>query len=130
MKAYSLVILIACGKSAPPAAPPLSGSAPPPPTDAAAPEGLTVTSIEPVNGDFEGGTYVVIKGSHFISEGPRNVKVFFGSRQGIVVRFASDRELIVQAPAGKENEVVDVLLVFEPGGEKKLPRAFTYVHKQ
>ena len=62
---------------------------------------LKVTGIEPEKGDAEGGTYVRIKGNRFIADGARNAKVYFGSRQGTVVRFASDSELIVEAPGGK-----------------------------
>lgn len=87
---------------------------------------LAVTAIDPSNGDAAGGTYVKITGTNFINEGARNVKVYFGSRQGSVIRFASDSELIVEAPAGKANETVDVLVVFDPGGEMKLPKAFTF----
>ena len=46
-----------------------------------------------------------------------------------MVRFASDSELIVEAPGGKPNEVVDVLIIFEPGGEMKIPKGFTFVEK-
>jgi hypothetical protein len=90
---------------------------------------LKVTGIEPDKGDIEGGTYVRIKGNRFIADGARNAKVYFGSRQGTVVRFASDSELIVEAPGGKVNETVDVLIIFEPGGELKIPKAFTFVEK-
>ena len=90
---------------------------------------LKVTGIEPDKGDVEGGTYVRIKGNRFIADGARNAKVYFGSRQGTVVRFASDSELIVEAPGGKANETVDVLIIFEPGGELKIPKAFTFVEK-
>ena len=90
---------------------------------------LKVTGIEPEKGDVEGGTYVRIKGNRFIADGARNAKVYFGSRQGTVVRFASDSELIVEAPGGKPNETVDVLIIFEPGGELKIPKAFTFVEK-
>ena len=90
---------------------------------------LKVTGIEPERGDVEGGTYVRIKGNRFIADGARNAKVYFGSRQGTVVRFASDSELIVEAPGGKPNEKVDVLIIFEPGGELKIPGAFTFVEK-
>jgi hypothetical protein len=90
---------------------------------------LKVTGIEPDKGDVEGGTYVRIKGNRFIADGARNAKVYFGSRQGTVVRFASDSELIVEAPGGKPNETVDVLIIFEPGGELKVPKAFTFVEK-
>jgi hypothetical protein len=90
---------------------------------------LKVTGIEPEKGDVEGGTYVRIKGNRFIADGARNAKVYFGSRQGTVVRFASDSELIVEAPGGKPNETVDVLIIFEPGGELKIPKGFTFVEK-
>jgi hypothetical protein len=91
---------------------------------------LRVTGIDPPRGDTMGGTYVMITGERFIADGPRNVKVYFGSRQGTVIRFASDTQLIVQAPGGKPNETVDVLLVFDPGGQMKLPSAFTFVDSQ
>lgn len=90
---------------------------------------LKVTGIEPDRGDVEGGTLVTIKGSRFIDGGVRNAKVYFGTSQGTIVRFASDSELRVEAPGGKVNEAVDVLVVFEPGGELKLPKAFTFVEK-
>ena len=90
---------------------------------------LKVTGIEPEKGDAEGGTYVRIKGNRFIADGARNAKVYFGSRQGTVVRFASDSELIVEAPGGKAGDTVDVLIIFEPGGELKIPNGFTFVEK-
>lgn len=91
---------------------------------------LKVTGIEPEKGDVNGGTYVRIKGNRFIADGARNAKVYFGSRQGTVVRFASDSELIVEAPGGKPNEQVDVLIIFEPGGELKIAKGFTFIEKQ
>src|SRR4030095_13349253 len=91
---------------------------------------LKVTGIEPEKGSTEGGTYVRIKGNRFIADGARNAKVYFGSRQGTVIRFASDSELIVEAPGGKVNEVVDVLIIFEPGGELKISKGFTFIEKQ
>ncbi|HLL21203.1 MAG TPA: IPT/TIG domain-containing protein [Kofleriaceae bacterium] len=90
---------------------------------------LKVTGLEPVKGDIEGGTYVVIKGNRFMKDGPRNAKVYFGSRQGSVVRFQSDSELIVQAPGGKPDETVDVLVVFDPGGQLTIKEAFKFVDK-
>ena len=90
---------------------------------------LKVTGIEPEKGEVEGGTYVRIKGNRFIADGARNAKVYFGSRQGTVVRFASDSELIVEAPGGKLGEKVDVLIIFEPGGELKIPNGFMFVEK-
>lgn len=90
------------------------------------PHALRITGIDPATGDVEGGGYVRIKGNRFIDDGPRNAKVYFGSRQGTVVRFASDTELIVEAPGGRTGEVVDVLVIFDPGGQFKLPGAFTF----
>jgi IPT/TIG domain-containing protein len=90
---------------------------------------LKVTGIEPATGDTEGGSYVVIKGNRFINDGPRTAVVYFGTKRGTVSRFANDHEMTVQAPAGKAGEVVDVEIIFEPGGRKKLEKAFTYVEK-
>lgn len=90
---------------------------------------LKVTGLEPEQGDARGETYVRIKGNRFQADGPRGVKVYFGSQQGTVVRFASDSELIVQAPGGKPNEKVDVLVIFEPGGQLKIKDGFMFVEK-
>src|SRR5689334_22434768 len=89
---------------------------------------LKVTGLEPEKGDVEGGTYVKVFGANFINP-TRSAKVYFGNRQGTVVRFASDSELIVEAPGGKPNEQDDVLIIFEPGGELKIPGGFTFVEK-
>ncbi len=116
---------IAAVMAAPDAAPPSkTGKATPPTSDK-----LAVTGIEPKVGDADGGTYVRITGNRFIADGARNAKVYFGAHQGTVVRFASDSELIVEAPSGKVNEKVDVLVMFDPGGEQKLVGAFTFVKK-
>lgn len=94
---------------------------------------LKVTGLSPETGDANGGTYVVVKGNGFTSPS-RMAKIYFGSgtaaRQGQVVRFQSDSELIVMAPGGKPDEVVDVLITFEPGGVLKIPKAFKFVEKE
>lgn len=87
---------------------------------------LKVTNIEPRDGDMNGGSFITITGNRFLDDGPRNVKVFFGNRQGTVVRFLDDRTLIVQAPGGKPDETVDVLILFEPGGKLKIENGYTY----
>ena len=87
---------------------------------------LMVTGIDPDHGDAEGGSYVRIRGNRFTADGPRSVKVYFGGRQGMVSRFESDSVLIVEAPGGKPEEVVDVLIVFDPGGQLKIPGGFRY----
>ena len=95
---------------------------------------LKVTGIEPERGDVSGDTHVIIKGNRFVADGPRKADVYFGTQQtgyrkGTVVRFASDKQLIVRTPGGKPDEVVDVLVMFEPGGQLRIPGAFTYVEK-
>jgi hypothetical protein len=95
---------------------------------------LKVTGLEPDRGDINGDTHVIIKGNRFVADGPRKADVYFGTQQtgyrkGSVVRFASDKQLIVKAPGGKVGEVVDVLVMFEPGGQLRIPNAFTYVLK-
>jgi IPT/TIG domain len=91
---------------------------------------LSVTGIEPSEGDFMGGTYVRIMGNRFTKDGARSAKIYFGSRQAGLPRFASDNEMVVEAPGGKVGETVDVLIIFEPGGELKIAKGFTYVeHK-
>jgi hypothetical protein len=94
---------------------------------------LKVTGLEPDHGDINGDTYVVIKGNGFLNGNPR-ADVYFGTQQagfrkGTVVRFASDKQLIVRTPGGKPGEVADVLVMFEPGGQKRIEKAFTYVEK-
>jgi len=93
-----------------------------------------VTGIKPETGDYQGGTYVRILGNRFLTDDkgnstPSNAKVYFGSVRGEVIRFASDSELIVQAPGGKAGETVDVLIIFEGRGELKIPKGFTFVEK-
>ncbi|HEX4418034.1 MAG TPA: IPT/TIG domain-containing protein, partial [Kofleriaceae bacterium] len=87
---------------------------------------LMVTGIDPDHGDPEGGSYVRIRGNRFTADGPRSVKVYFGGRQGTVSRFESDNVLVVEAPGGKPNEVADVLIIFDPGGQLKIPGGFHY----
>jgi hypothetical protein len=96
---------------------------------------LRVTGLEPDRGDVAGDTYVIIKGNRFVEDGPRHADVFFGTQQrgyrkGTVVRFGNDKQLIVRTPGSdKPGEVVDVLVMFEPGGQLRIPNAFTYVEK-
>jgi hypothetical protein len=91
---------------------------------------LSVTGIEPNQGEANGGSYVRILGNRFTKDGARSAKIYFGSRQAGLPRFASDTEMVVEAPGGKRGETVDVLIIFEPGGELKIAKGFTYVeHK-
>jgi IPT/TIG domain len=132
MLAMCALILAGCWTSSPsevkPSRPAPSPKPPPvAPAEPASVETLRVTALEPARGDAAGGTYVRIIGEGFLASGPRMMKAYFGRSQGTVVRFSSDSEIIVQAPGGTSGDVVDVLLVFEPGGQISLSGAFTFV---
>ena len=93
-----------------------------------------VNRDQPDRGDINGDTFVIIKDNRFVADGPRRADVYFGNeqtgfRKGTVVRFASDKQLIVRTPGGKVGEVADVLVWFEPGGRLLIPNAFTYIEK-
>ena len=47
-------------------------------------------------------------------------------RKKATITKSTDTELVVDAPAGKAGETVDVRVVLTPGGESLLPKAFTY----
>lgn len=93
------------------------------------PQPLKVSSIDPASGDPKGGTQVKIVGTGFTGDG-RTAKVYFGTKEGKAVKITSDTEITVEAPAGKAKDVVDVRVVFEPGGEQKLPKAYTFAKKK
>jgi hypothetical protein len=90
---------------------------------------LMVTGLDPEKGDAAGRTTVRIKGNRFTAEGPRTAKVYFGGRPAEVTGFENDNTLVVVAPGGKPNEVVDVLIVFDPGGQLKIAGGFRFVEK-
>ena len=90
---------------------------------------LKVTALEPRSGDHMGGQYVIVHGQNF-QKVNRNAKIYFGGIPGNVIRFSGDDEMIVMAPGGKPGETVDVMIVFEPGGEISIPKAFTFIEKK
>ena len=90
---------------------------------------LMVTGLDPEKGDAAGRTTVRIKGNRFTADGPRTAKVYFGGRLAEVTGFESDSTLVVVAPGGKPNEAVDVLIIFDPGGQLKIPGGFRFVEK-
>ena len=90
---------------------------------------LMVTGLDPERGDAAGRTTVRIKGNRFTADGPRTAKVYFGGRPAEVTGFENDSTLVVVAPGGKPNEVVDVLIVFDPGGQLKISGGFRFVEK-
>ena len=90
---------------------------------------LRVTGLEPRTGDSMGGQIVLISGSSFMKT-TRTAKVYFGDQPGNVIRFKSDGELVVEAPGGTPDTTVDVLVVFEPGGEITIPKSYTFKEKK
>jgi hypothetical protein len=91
---------------------------------------LKVTGIEPSTGDFQGGTKITIKGNRFTKDGSRAASVYFGGKKADVLGFGGDSQLIVKTPGGNPGEKVDVLIIFEPGGEITLKQAYTYVEEK
>ncbi len=90
---------------------------------------LRVNGLEPLTGDAMGGQIVQINGQNFMKT-TRTVKVYFGDQIGNFIRFKSDSEMVVEAPGGKPDTTVDVLVVFQPGGEITIPKAFTFKEKK
>lgn len=90
---------------------------------------LKVNGLEPRTGDAMGGQIVQINGQNFMKT-TRTVKVYFGDQIGNFIRFKSDTEMVVEAPGGKPDATVDVLVVFQPGGEITIPKAFTFKEKK
>jgi hypothetical protein len=86
---------------------------------------LRVTGVVPSHGDPQGGTSVRIVGGGFLAT-VRAMQIYFGNRQATIRRIENE-EIFVEAPAGKVGDIVDVLLIFEPGGQMKLPRAFAFI---
>jgi hypothetical protein len=88
---------------------------------------LKVFGVEPNSGDYQGGTTVDIKGNGYTQNGTLGAKVYFGDRQGVVIKFDGDADLYVTAPGGKKGETVDVKVMFEGKGPITVPKAFTFV---
>ncbi|MEM9490739.1 MAG: hypothetical protein AAGC55_16445, partial [Myxococcota bacterium] len=73
------------------------------------------------------GDMVRIYGSGFQASGAKQVRVFFGSKKAKFIRYEGDEVILLEVPGGHEfGTTVDVELVFEPGGSKKLEKAFKY----
>ena len=91
-------------------------------------EGLQITGIDPTSGDMNGGQVVTIHGSGFQSGTTKGVKVYFGNRSAKVRGFSGDDELRVEAPGGKEGEVVDIEIIFDDSRRNKQEKAFKYIN--
>ena len=105
--------------------PPLGDDARP----AGAPAGdtaLRVIDVVPATGAVAGGQALRIRGANFRTS--RVVKVRFGSVDAEILRVTDD-EITIQTPPGSAGRLVDITVVFDPGGDLRLPGAFTYVTK-
>ena len=88
---------------------------------------LKVFGVDPAQGDYEGGTTVDIKGNGYTQNGTLGAKVYFGGRQGTVIKFDGDSDFYVTAPGGKKGETVDIVVAFEGKGPITIPKAFTFI---
>ena len=79
----------------------------------------------PTGGEQTGGTLVTIRGSNLMTT-PRTAKVWFGTKEATGVRFATDRELVVEAPPQEAEGFVELRVQFDPGGTVTVPYGFTY----
>lgn len=86
---------------------------------------LRVTGLDPTSGDAAGGSRVEVKGENF-KKGTHGVRVYFGDEPGTFLRIVDDETILIEAPGGKAGSTVDVLIIFEPGGEITIPRGFTF----
>jgi hypothetical protein len=74
------------------------------------------------------GDVLTVYGAGFQSKGAKDVRVFFGNQKAKVLRFQGDDEIKIEVPGGVElGSTVDIKMVFEPGGEITLEKAFKYV---
>jgi hypothetical protein len=99
---------------------------------------LKVTGLDPKRGDFHGGTTVTFSGNRFLADGARRITVYFGKdgawKKADVLTIRDD-EFTVRTPAYTDGDTkapkkVDILIEFEPGGEKRLDGAFEYYQLQ
>jgi hypothetical protein len=95
---------------------------------------LKVTGLDPKKGDFHGGTTVTFSGNRFLADGARRITVYFGKDQAwkkADVLTIRDDEFTVRTPAYTDGDTktpkkVDILIEFEPGGERRFNEAFEY----
>ena len=82
-------------------------------------------SIQPREGDGDGGQLVRLTGAGFLGHGPAVVHV--GPRAAKAVVIEDDAHLSFKTPEAEAFGVVDVRLEFADGTAHTLPGAYTYV---
>jgi IPT/TIG domain-containing protein len=89
-------------------------------------KGPQITELKPTVGPYYGGDPVVISGSGFQTPTPQSFVVYFGKKKAKAI-ILSDREIRAEPPAGEQNEVVDVEIVFDDARVGKMPKAYKYI---
>ena len=86
---------------------------------------LTVTGISPDQGDYRGGTQVIIEGTGFAKA--KNIDIYFDKNnkaKNPIIH--SNTKIAIEAPGGKKGEAVDVEVIFGDSRTVRLPAAYTY----
>lgn len=74
------------------------------------------------------GDVITFYGTGFQAGGTKDVRVFFNNKKGKVLRIDGNEEIKVEVPGGIDmGTSVDIKVIFEPGGEITLEKAFKYV---
>lgn len=87
---------------------------------------LRIEKISPKEGPPFGDEVVHIYGNGFQQGQAKNVQIFFDDTPASKVSIVSDDEIAVRTPSGAEGDTVDILILFEDGGEKRIKDAYTY----
>ncbi|MBO2944838.1 IPT/TIG domain-containing protein [Paenibacillus sp. F411] len=82
----------------------------------------SIASITPKEGVLAGGTSVYINGSNLVN----GTKVFFGTHEATVILNTAGTSLMVTAPAGSADGLVDVSVILPDGQSATLASAFNY----
>merc|ERR1711988_1587416 len=84
-----------------------------------------IDAVSPASG--QSGTVVVIQGAHLLGGGERIARVLFGSTLATDVVYANDTEVLVRAPDGLDDEVVDLTVESDTGAFVTEVFAFEYL---
>jgi hypothetical protein len=84
---------------------------------------LSVTGVEPDNGDAHGGEQVHITGTGFTTQG---FAVYFGKRKAGKCSRSSPTALTCEVPGGNAGEKVDVQVIFDDSREATIKNAYMY----
>ncbi len=88
---------------------------------------LSITGVDPKQGQVIGGDPVTIQGTGFQGKGAQGFTVYFGKAKATGCIIQSNTAIRCEAPAGPEGQTVDVEVEFDDARKGKLTKAFTYV---